>query len=255
MEIADKVVVVTGGASGIGKAVCEKFAAAGAKKVVVVDLNAEGAAAVAESIGGWSKAVNVANEQEIVALINEVEDQFGPIDLFFSNAGIGGPADLQASNEHWENIWQINTMSHVYAARHLVPKMVARGGGYLVSTSSAAGLLSQINSLTYAVTKHAAVSVAEWISITHGHEGIKVSVLCPQAVRTAMTAGGAGVAAVDGMIEAEEVADCVVAAIREEQFLILPHPEVAEYIKRKTSNYDRWLHGMRRLQEKFGTSG
>ena len=142
-------------------------------------------------------------------------------------------------------------MSHVYAAKHLVPRMKARGGGYLLNTSSAAGLLSQIGSVTYAVTKHAAVALAEWIAITHGRDGIKVSVLCPQAVRTAMTAGGAGVAGVDGMIEPEQAVEAVMEALRNETFLVLPHPEVAEYIKRKTSDYDRWLHGMRRLQEKY----
>jgi short-subunit dehydrogenase len=142
-------------------------------------------------------------------------------------------------------------MSHVYAARHLVPRMKQRGGGYLLNTASAAGLLSQIGSVTYAVTKHAAVALAEWIAITHGRDGIKVSVLCPQAVRTPMTAGGAGVAGVDGMIEPEQVAESVIQALRAEHFLVLPHPEVAEYIKRKTSDYDRWLHGMRRLQDQY----
>ena len=142
-------------------------------------------------------------------------------------------------------------MSHVYAAKHLVPRMAARGGGYLLNTASAAGLLSQIGSVTYAVTKHAAVALAEWIAITHGADGIKVSVLCPQAVRTAMTAGGPGVAGVDGMIEPEQAVEAVMEALRNETFLVLPHPEVAEYIKRKTSDYDRWLHGMRRLQEQY----
>ena len=142
-------------------------------------------------------------------------------------------------------------MSNVYAARHLVPRMKKRGGGYLLNTASAAGLLSQIGSVTYAVTKHAAVALAEWIAITHGRDGIKVSVLCPQAVRTPMTAAGPGVAGVDGMIEPEQVAECVVQALRDEQFLVLPHPEVAEYIRRKTSDYDRWLRGMRRLQDQY----
>lgn len=142
-------------------------------------------------------------------------------------------------------------MAHVWAARALVPRMIARGGGYLLNTSSAAGLLSQIGSVTYAVTKHAAVALAEWLSITYGDRGIKVSVLCPQAVRTAMTAKGPGVAGVDGMIEPEMAVEAVVETLREERFLVLPHPEVAEYIKRKTSDYDRWLTGMRRLQQQY----
>lgn len=251
MEIKDKIVVVTGGASGIGKAMVQRFHAEGAKQLAVADLDAAGAAAVAESVGGWSMAVDVSNEADIVELIEHTEKEFGPIDLFCSNAGIGLGKGLDEPNEVWQKIWEVNTMSHVYAARHLVPRMKARGGGYLLNTASAAGLLSQLGSVTYAVTKHAAVALAEWIAITHGRDGIKVSVLCPQAVRTPMTAGGAGVAGVDGMIEPEAAADCVVEALREEHFLVLPHPEVAEYIKRKTSDYDRWLHGMRRLQEQY----
>jgi len=251
MDIADKIVVVTGGASGIGKAMVERFHAEGAKQLVVADIDAAGAAAVAASVGGWSMGVDVSREADIVALIEHTENEFGPIDLFCSNAGIGIGKGLDEPDEVWQKIWQVNTMSHVYAARHLVPRMKQRGGGYLLNTASAAGLLSQIGSVTYAVTKHAAVALAEWIAITHGRDGIRVSVLCPQAVRTPMTAGGAGVAGVDGMIEPEQAADCVVQALREEHFLVLPHPQVAEYIKRKTSDYDRWLHGMRRLQDEY----
>jgi NAD(P)-dependent dehydrogenase (short-subunit alcohol dehydrogenase family) len=255
MEIANKIVVVTGGASGIGKAMVERFHAEGAKQLVVADLDGAGAAAVAESVGGWSMAVDVSREADIVELIEHTESEFGPIDLFCSNAGIGLGKGLDEPDEVWQKIWEVNTLAHVYAARHLVPRMKKRGGGYLLNTASAAGLLSQIGSVTYAVTKHAAVALAEWIAITHGRDGIKVSVLCPQAVRTPMTAGGAGVAGVDGMIEPEEAAECVVQALRAERFLVLPHPEVAEYIKRKTSDYDRWLHGMRRLQEQYMIEG
>lgn len=256
MEVQDKIIVVTGGASGIGKAMCERFAAEGARHVVVADLNGDGAAAVAERIGSASgsaaaRQVDVGVEAELIDLIDDTESRFGSIDLFCSNAGIGLGKGLDEPDEVWDTIWRVNTQSHIWVARHLVPKMIARGGGYLLNTASAAGLLTQIGSVTYAVTKHAAVALAEWISITHGRDGIKVSVLCPQAVRTAMTADGPGVAGVDGMIEPEQAADAVIEALREERFLVLPHPEVAEYIRRKTTDYDRWLHGMRRLQERY----
>jgi NAD(P)-dependent dehydrogenase (short-subunit alcohol dehydrogenase family) len=255
MEVTNQVVVVTGGASGIGRAMAERFHQEGAAKVVVADIDAAGARAVAQAIDGWSMGVDVSREGDIVELIDQTERQFGPIALFCSNAGIGLGRGLDEPDEVWQKIWSINTMSHVYAARNLIPRMRARGGGYLLNTASAAGLLSQIGSVTYAVTKHAAVALAEWIAITHGRDGIKVSVLCPQAVRTPMTAGGPGVAAVDGMIEADEVADCVVRALRDETFLVLPHPTVAEYIKRKTSDYDRWIKGMQRLQERYLDAG
>jgi NAD(P)-dependent dehydrogenase (short-subunit alcohol dehydrogenase family) len=255
MDVRDRIVVVTGAASGIGKAMAQRFHREGAAKVVVADLDGDGAAAVAAGIDGFGARVDVAREADIVQLIETTEARFGPIDLFCSNAGIGLGRGLDEPDDVWQKIWQVNTMSHVYAARNLVPRMKARGGGYLLNTASAAGLLSQIGSVTYAVTKHAAVALAEWIAITHARDGIKVSVLCPQAVRTPMTAGGPGVAAVDGMIEPDEVADCVVDGLREERFLILPHPTVAEYIKRKAGDYDRWLRGMQRLQEQYGRTG
>jgi len=251
MELTDKIIVVTGGASGIGREMCRRFAREGAAKVVVADLNGEGAQAVADEIGSVGHAVDVRNEQDIVNLIDETEKQFGPIDLFCSNAGIAIGQDIFEPDDVWQTIWEVNTMSHVWAAKHLVPRMIARGGGYLLNTASAAGLLSQIGSATYAVTKHAAVALAEWLSITYGDQGIKVSVLCPQAVRTAMTADGAGVAGVDGMIEPEQAVNAVVETIRAERFLVLPHPEVAEYMQRKTADYDRWLKGMRRLQSLY----
>lgn len=251
MELKDKVVVVTGAASGIGKAMVERFHREGAAAVVAADIDEVGAGAVAESVGGWSMAVDVSRESDIATLIEETEARFGPIDLFCSNAGIGIGRGLDEPDEVWQKIWEVNTLSHVYAARNLIPRMKARGGGYLLNTASAAGLLSQIGSVTYAVTKHAAVALAEWIAITHGRDGIKVSVLCPQAVRTAMTAGGPGVAGVDGMIEPEDAADTVVQALRDETFLVLPHPTVAEYMRRKTGDYDRWIRGMQRLQEQY----
>jgi len=252
MRIKDKIVVVTGAAGGIGAALARRFAAEGAKLVVCSDLNGEGAAATAAAIGGVAFTTNVAIEGDIQHLIETVEGDHGPIDLFCSNAGIGIGGGAEASNAGWQRIWDINVMAHVWAARHLVPRMIARGGGYLVNTASAAGLLSQIGSAPYAVTKHAAVGLAEWLAITHGDDGIKVSVLCPQAVRTAMTAGNPdGVASVDGMIEPEDVAECCVRAIEAEEFLILPHPKVLDYMRRKTADYGRWIGGMRKLNRVY----
>jgi NAD(P)-dependent dehydrogenase (short-subunit alcohol dehydrogenase family) len=234
-------VVVTGGASGIGRALCLRFAADGARKVVVADRDGDGAA-----------RVDVARESEIAALIEHTESAHGPIALFCSNAGIGVSGGAEVPDGEWQRIWEINLMSHVHAARHLIPRMAKRGGGHLLNTASAAGLLSQIGSAPYAVTKHAAVAFAEWLAITHGREGIKVSVLCPQAVRTAMTAGNpAGVASVDGMLEPEQVAEVVTQALAEERFLVLTHPEVAQYMQRKAGDTDRWIRGMQKLRERF----
>ncbi|HEY1878662.1 MAG TPA: SDR family NAD(P)-dependent oxidoreductase [Caulobacteraceae bacterium] len=252
MDIAGKIVVVTGAASGIGRALALRFAKDGAKAVVCADRDEAGVKATAEACGGVAFVTDVSKEADIARLIEATERDVGPIDLFCSNAGIGIAGGAEASDEAWQRIWDINVMAHVWAARHLVPLMIARGGGYLMNTASAAGLLSQIGSAPYAVTKHAAVALAEWLSITHGDDGIKVSVLCPQAVRTAMTAGNPdGVASVDGMIEPEDVAEACVKAIAAETFLILPHPEVLEYMRRKTNDYDRWLGGMRKLNRRF----
>ena len=251
MKVGDKVIVVTGGASGIGRAMVRRFAEEGARKVVVADLDASGAQDVADEVGqpAVSAGVDVAREKDIVSLVENTEERWGPIDLFCSNAGIFTKGGLETPQDDWDRMLDVNFMSHVHVARHLVPRMVARGGGYLLQTASAAGLLSQLGSVTYAVTKHAAVALAEWIAITHGDAGIKVSVLCPQAVRTAMLTQGEGsVATVDGVIEPEEVADAVIEALDQERFLVLPHPEVAEYIRRKGEDRDRWISGMRRLQ-------
>jgi NAD(P)-dependent dehydrogenase (short-subunit alcohol dehydrogenase family) len=255
MQVRDRVCVVTGGASGIGRALARRFAADGARAVVVVDRDAQGAEAVAESVGGVGMPADVGREDHIRRVIDDVETRWGPIDLFCSNAGIlvvGGP---EVPNDDWQRIWDINVMAHVLAARHLVPRMLARGGGYLLQTASAAGLLSQVGSAPYAVTKHAAVAFAEWLAITYGDRGLKVSVLCPQAVRTAMTDGipGGGVAGIDGMLEPDVVVGAVIEGLAAERFLILPHPEVAEYVRRKGEDVERWLRGMRRLQARFGT--
>jgi NAD(P)-dependent dehydrogenase (short-subunit alcohol dehydrogenase family) len=252
MELKDKVVVITGAASGIGRAMAHRFAAEGTAAIACADLNEGGARETAQAIGGLAFRTDVSKEADIIALIEAVESQAGPIDLFCSNAGIGIGGGAEAADEDWRRIWDINVMAHVWAARHLVPRMAQRGGGYLLNTASAAGLLSQIGSAPYAVTKHAAVGLAEWLAITHGDQGIRVSVLCPQAVRTAMTAGNPdGVASIDGMMEPDTVAEACVAAIRAEDFLILPHPEVLDYMRRKTADYGRWIGGMRKLNRRY----
>lgn len=252
MEITDRIVVVTGAANGIGQALALAFAAAGARLVVSADLDAEGARETARQTGGVAIATDVSREDDLRALIETVEERHGPIDIFCSNAGIlttGGP---EVANEAWQRIWDVNVMAHVWAARHVVPRMVARGGGYLLNTASAAGLLNQVGAAPYAVTKHAAVGFAEWLAITYGDRGIGVSVLCPQSVRTAMTEGErASVAAVDGQLEPGPVADACLDAIRAGRFLVLPHPQVLDYMRRKTADYDRWLGGMRRLNRRF----
>lgn len=252
MNLTDKIIVVTGAASGIGRALAHRFVAEGARAVVCSDRDGDGVRAVAAEIGGVAIQADVSREADIKALIEQVESQIGPIDLFCSNAGIGVGGGAETPTEDWQRIWDINVMAHVWAARHLVPLMAARGGGYLLNTSSAAGLLSQIGSAPYAVTKHAAVGLAEWLAITHGDQGIKVSVLCPQAVRTAMTAGNPdGVASIDGMMEPDVVAESCVRAIETETFLVLPHPEVLTYMRNKTNDYDRWIGGMRKLNRRF----
>jgi NAD(P)-dependent dehydrogenase (short-subunit alcohol dehydrogenase family) len=195
---------------------------------------------------------DVSVEADVIELVRATEERFGgPIDLFCSNAGIATGGGVEASNDAWQQIWDVNVMAHVYAARAVLPSMLARGEGYLLHTASAAGLLSQIGSAPYAVTKHAAVAFAEWLAITHGDQGIKVSCLCPQGVRTNMLGNG-GALLGPTAIEPEQVADAVVEGLRSEQFLILPHPEVREYFRRKGDDYDRWLAGMRRLQARVG---
>ncbi len=258
MQVKDKVVIVTGAASGIGRALCQRFAAEGASAIVVSDINRQGVDLVAQEIATRTRSLpivtDVGNENEVDALVKTALAEFGQIDLMCANAGIFTPGGEEVSTEEWQKIWDINVMSHVFAARAVLPHMLERGEGYLLNTASAAGLLNQIGSAPYAVTKHAAVGLAEWLSITYGDRGIKVSVLCPQAVRTAMTANtrNGGVAGVDGMLEPEQLADTVVDTLAEERFLVLPHPEVLTYIQRKTADYDRWLSGMRKLQARFG---
>lgn len=258
MQVAGKLIVVTGGANGIGKALCERFAADGARLVVVVDLEEENAKAVAESIGGIGYGVNVRDETQIQAMVADVEKNHGDIDLFCSNAGIIGLDGepwwaTSASNDMWNAMWDIHVMSHVYAARACLPKMIERGCGYFLNTVSAAGLLSQVGDAAYSTTKHAAIGFAESLAITHGDDGIKVSALCPQAVATRMIGNsGGGTAGVDGVITPEQVAGVVIEGLASEEFLILPHEQVAGYRAHKAANYDRWLGGMRKLKRAYG---
>jgi NAD(P)-dependent dehydrogenase (short-subunit alcohol dehydrogenase family) len=257
MEVGGRIAVVTGAASGIGRALAARFAAEGARQVVAVDLDEAGARAAAAAFGGVALYADVSVEADLARVIERTEREIGPIDLFCSNAGIGTGRDLSAPNAEWQRSWDVNVMSHVYAARHLVPRMAARGGGTLLITASAAGLLNQIGGAAYGVTKHAAVGFGEWLAIHHGHQGIRVSLLCPQAVRTAMTSDGLATAAasVDGLMEPEVLAEHVIEGLRRESFLILPHPQVLDYMRRKTADYGRWIGGMSRLRQRLDGSG
>ncbi len=253
MKVDQRVCVVTGGASGIGRAICRRFAGAGAR-VVVSDLDLAGAEAVAGEIGGTAFRADVAREADIVGLVAHVEQRVGPIDLFCSNAGIaigGGP---ETPDAEWRRIMDINFMAHVWAARVVVPDMLRRGQGYLVNVASAAGLITQIGSAPYAVSKHAAVAFAEWLAVSYGDRGIRVSCVCPLGVKTPMlTSGDERIAALlsPEAIEPEAVAEAVLRGVEREQFLILPHPQVHEYRRRKVDDPDRWIRGMQRLQKQL----
>ena len=251
MDIERKVVVITGGASGIGKAVGKLMVNKGADKVFLADLNENLLNKTAEEIGAIPIVCDVSNEESVKALVNEVTLQTKVIDIFMSNAGIYVEGDENTLNQEWMRNWSIHVMAHVYAARAVLPGMIKRESGYLINTSSAAGLLTHIDSATYSTTKHAAIGFAEYLSINYGSKGIKVSVLCPQAVKTAMTLGREdSVASVDGMLEPDFLAEVVLQSVSDEEFLILPHPEVLTYMRRKTSDYERWLGGMRRFKQR-----
>ena len=261
--------MVTGGGHGIGRAICRRLSRDGVR-VVVADLEADSASTVASEIDGVAHVVDVSDEAAVRALVENTERDIGPIDLFVSNAGVGyGDADDNAASkqggmnpvdDRWERCWNVNVMAHVYAARALLPGMIERGGGYLVNVASAAGLLSQIGDAAYSASKHAAVAFAESLAITHGEQGIRVSVVCPQAVATRMIGieddaetidGGFGGNDVDGILTPDEVADCIVDGIAEERFMILPHPQVATYLQRRSSDYDRWIAGMQRFRRQL----
>jgi len=251
MELADKVAVITGGSGGIGRAMAKAFLREGAKAVVLADLSEEAVMAAAAEIGCDGVTCDVTNEAQIISLVEQTLSKHGQIDLFCSNAGAGAGGLLtDADNAIWQNQWELHVMSHLYAARAVLPHMIARGSGYLLNTASAAGLLAAIGSGPYTVTKAAAVKLAEFLSITHADDGIKVSVLCPQGVNTAMAPKSLGDGQTDGIIEPEQLAQCVVDTLREERFHVLPHPEVEEYVRRKGDNVDRWLVGMQRLRRK-----
>jgi NAD(P)-dependent dehydrogenase (short-subunit alcohol dehydrogenase family) len=272
MELQDRVVVVTGAGSGIGEAIARAAHGAGARHVVVADLNGMEARRVAGAIGGTAVELDVRDESAIVAMVEATLDAHGPIDLFVSNAGFVTAAGLEDSNEAIQTMWEVHCMAHIYAARAVLPSMIARGEGYILSTASAAGLLTQIGSMAYSMTKAAAISLAEWLAISHHHQGIRVSVLCPQAVATnivanspqnTMAANATGedrrfegeVASGDGVLDPADVATMCLDAIRDERFLILPHPEVATYVERKAADRDRWLAGMRRFQSALHPDG
>jgi NAD(P)-dependent dehydrogenase (short-subunit alcohol dehydrogenase family) len=249
MEASGRVVVVTGGASGIGAALCRAFAAAGAATVVVADLNEAGARAVADEVGGTAVVVDVTRESDVSALVRRTLETHGVVDIYCSNAGVAFGGGPEATDGAWQTSWDVHVMAHVYAARAVLPSMLDRGDGCIVGTVSAAGLLNHLASAPYAVTKAAAISLLEWLAITYGQRGVRVSALCPQGVRTPMlTQAGEGDYLVAGALDPEDVAASVIDGLRDGRFLILPHPEVREYFLRKATDYDRWLRGMRRLR-------
>ncbi len=258
MDLKGKSIVITGAGRGIGRALARRFAQEGPRGITVADLDGAAARSVAAEIGGAGVDVDLAGERGVQRLVAEAERNFGPIDLFCSNAGILTPGGVELPDADWERTLDINFRAHLWAARAVLPGMLGRGGGYLLQTVSAAGLLTQLGSAPYAVSKHAALALAEWIAMTHGDRGIRVSCICPQGVRTPMLLGEDGDGdgfLVEGAISAEAVAEAAVVGVREERFLILPHPEVAEYARRKADDPDRWLRGMRRLQAEIERRG
>jgi NAD(P)-dependent dehydrogenase (short-subunit alcohol dehydrogenase family) len=257
MELRGKTVIVTGGAGGIGKALAQRLRQEEVRGLAIADIDGAAAAAVGRELDALGLQCNVTREQDIRRAIDQTRREWGDVDVFCSNAGLirldpDRENAASAPDEDFELCWRVHVMAHVYAARALLPAMIARGSGYFLNTVSAAGLLNQIGSATYSTTKHAALGFAESLAITHRNHGIRVSVLCPQAVRTALygDAPEAAAAAVDGVLSPEEVADAAVAGIRDERFLILPHPQVSEYMRRKATDYERWIAGMARWRQK-----
>jgi NAD(P)-dependent dehydrogenase (short-subunit alcohol dehydrogenase family) len=254
VDILDRHIVVTGAAGGIGQALARRFAAEGARAVVVADRDEAGAQTIAQQFGGLAVGFDAGEEQSVRALIERATEANGPIDVFVSNAGVGGMGGgPEVPDESWDEAWRVNVMAHVWASRALLPAMLERGEGYLINTASAAGLLTQVSSLVYSVTKHAAVALAEWLSIEYADQGVRVSCICPQGVRTPMLergmqeAAAAAALSAGGLIEPEDVAEALVAGMREERFLILPHENVATFMARKGTDPERWIRGMRKL--------
>jgi NAD(P)-dependent dehydrogenase (short-subunit alcohol dehydrogenase family) len=247
VDLRGKIAVITGAASGIGRAAALRFAKEGAAGLVLGDLNLSELKQTSESVGAIAVQCDVSKEADVQRLVREAEARFGRVDVFFSNAGIFQAGDINAPDADWERNWKIHVMAHVYAARAVVDKMAARGVGYFLVTASAAGLLNIVESASYGVTKHGAVAFAEWLSIAYGRKGVRVSCLCPQAVLTNMFTGGGGSAGVDGVLTTDHVMDELVKVMGEEKFLILPHPKVLDYARMKTADYDRWLGGMQKL--------
>ncbi len=248
MDIRGKIAIVTGGASGIGAGMAQRFAAEGARGIVVADVNLERAEAVARPIDAVAVRCDVSREADIQALVATTRQRFGQVDIYMSNAGILGHAGgIELEDALWEKMWQIHTMAHVWAARAVMPEMVVRGEGYFLVTASAAGLLNIVESAPYGVTKHAALAFAEWLRIAYGRRGVRVSCLCPQSVQTDMVTGDGGSAGHDGILTPAQVAEDVVAAMRDEKFLVLPHPQVAKYFLNKAQDYDRWIGGMQKM--------
>lgn len=250
MQLAGKVIVVTGAARGIGEAMARRFTQEQPAGLVVSDIDREALETVSGDTGALAVTADVSQESDTIALIDAAEDAFGPVDVFCANAGIGISGDEQTPDDQWNRLWDINVMSHVHAARRLVPEWKARGDGYFLATVSAAGLLTNLKAAQYSVTKHAALAFAEWLAVTYGDAGVKVSALCPQGVRTRLLDAAEEFRTLlePVAIEPAEVADAVVRGLAEESFLILPHPEVEKYFQNKASDYDRWLGGMRKLQ-------
>lgn len=250
MDLNAKVVVITGAGSGIGEAMARRFAAERPAGLVLADINTDAVAAVASSLGALARTTDVSLLEDNRALIETTEERFGPIDLFCANAGIGFAGDEQTDPDDWDRMWRINTMSHVHAARFLIPGWVARGSGYFLSTASAAGLLTNLRAAQYSVTKHAAVAFAEWLAVSYGDAGVKVSCLCPMGVNTPFLDSATEFHDLldPYSISPEAVADSVVAGLQAESFLILPHPEVRQYFENKANDYDRWIRGMQKLQ-------
>ncbi|MBK8071701.1 MAG: SDR family oxidoreductase [Ramlibacter sp.] len=248
MNLREKVAIVTGGASGIGEGLARRLAQEGARGIVVADVQIERAQAVAAEVGGLAVRCDVSQEADIQSLVAATVARYGQVDAYFSNAGIlGRPGGIELEDALWDKMWQIHGMAHVWAARAVVPQMVARGEGCFVVTASAAGLLNIVESAPYGVTKHAALAFAEWLRIAYGRKGLRVACLCPQSVQTDMVKGDGGSARYDGILTPAQVAEAVMQTISEEKFLVLPHPEVLNYFRGKAQDYDRWIGGMQKL--------